>query len=94
MKSIDWKIVVRYGLIGSIVALYFSMVGMVELFSERQLIGKTLNLGHLLLFGGVAAAGLLAARSQKTDKPLVHGLAGLAAGLGKERDQTWRAGAL
>ncbi len=61
-KSFDWKTSARYGLIGSAIMLYFSMIGMVEVFSARNLVGSLLNMGHLLLYGGAVAAGLLIVR--------------------------------
>ncbi len=81
MKAIDWKISIRNGLIGGLVALYFSMIGMVEAFSGRNLIGDFFNMGHLLLFGGVLAAGILTARAHKEASLAVNALSSLVAGL-------------
>lgn len=77
----NWKKSIRYGLLGGVSALYFSMIGMVELFSGRNLIGTSLNMGHLLLYGGILAAGLLAARDHKHGKVIEHAILGLLAGL-------------
>lgn len=80
--KIDWNKTLRFGLLGSLAALYFSMIGMVELFSNRDLIGDFLNLGHLLLFGGMAGASLLAVRAQDESINFVsRAMVGLAAGV-------------
>ena len=47
-----WRDWVKFGLIGSVVTLYFGMVGMLELFDERVLITPLLSLGDVLLFSG------------------------------------------
>lgn len=60
--NFDWKTSARNGLLGSVIMLYFSMIGMVEVFSARNLIGDLLNMGHLLLYGGAIAAALLTVR--------------------------------
>jgi branched-chain amino acid transport system permease protein len=61
-KTFNWRNAANYGLIGSVVMLYFSMIGMVEVFSTRDLIGDFLNMGHLLLFGGAIGVMLFAAK--------------------------------
>ncbi|MDA1330702.1 MAG: leucine/isoleucine/valine transporter permease subunit, partial [Chloroflexi bacterium] len=57
MQKFQFKSIVRHGLLGSVIALYFSVIGMVEAFGSRDLIGEYLNLGHLLLFGGIIWSG-------------------------------------
>lgn len=64
----DWRTPIKYGLIGSVVMLYFSMIGMVEVFSARNIIGTFLNMGHLLLYGGAFAAGVMAMQHVKREK--------------------------
>ncbi len=68
LKTINWQTVTRYGLLGSIVAFYFSVIGMVETFAQRNIISTWLSLGHLLLVAGAVGAGYLSAREHK-DKP-------------------------
>lgn len=80
IKNIDWHETLRFGFFGSIAALYFSMIGMVETFSGRDLIGDFLNLGHLLLYGGIAAAGLLATQAHKEAGLVTKAIAGVIAG--------------
>ena len=76
----DWKAILRFGFFGGIAALYFSMIGMVELFSGRDLIGDFLNLGHLLLYGGMIGAGLLVAGAHKESNLATKAIAGLIVG--------------
>ena len=49
-KTVDWRYVIRMGLIAGVVALYVSAIGMVVLFSERSIIAEVLNLGQITLF--------------------------------------------
>jgi branched-chain amino acid transport system permease protein len=57
------RIALKFGLLGSVVALYVSAIGMVEAFSERSLIGDSLSLGYVILAAGSVGAGILTARS-------------------------------
>ncbi|KAA3643224.1 MAG: leucine/isoleucine/valine transporter permease subunit [Chloroflexi bacterium] len=52
-KTYTWRDLINYGLLGSVVTLYFGMIGMLELFDERILITPFLSLGDVLLFSGV-----------------------------------------
>jgi branched-chain amino acid transport system permease protein len=78
--KMNWTVILRYGLIGGVVALYFSMIGMVEAFSLRNLVGTILNLGNILLFGGMLAAGYMAVRQHEGAPFAKKALAGLLAG--------------
>ena len=57
------RIVLKYGLIGSLIAVYVCLLGMVQVFSERPLIGDSLSLGYVILAAGPLGAGILAARA-------------------------------
>jgi hypothetical protein len=57
------RIVIKYGLIGSLIALYVSALGMVESFSLRPIVGDFLSLGYVILAGGPIGAGILTARA-------------------------------
>lgn len=59
------NIMFRFGVTGSIVALYLAAVGMVETFLPRLLIGTTVTLGHIFLFVGALVAGMFSARALK-----------------------------
>ncbi|HNB52337.1 MAG TPA: hypothetical protein PK530_10360 [Anaerolineales bacterium] len=77
----NWKTVLQYGLIGGIVTLYVSAVGMVETFSTRNLIGTFFSLGDVMLMLGAFGAGIIIHRKyahEPTQKILT---AGLVAGL-------------
>jgi len=56
------RIMLKFGLIGSIVAVYVSAIGMVEVFSERALIGDSFSLGYVILAAGPLGAGIFTAR--------------------------------
>ena len=48
-RRVDWKTVIQLGLLGGIVALLVSLVGMVTTFGEKDVIGGLLSQGHTLL---------------------------------------------
>jgi branched-chain amino acid transport system permease protein len=83
--TFNWRPFVRLGLLGGVVALYVSAIGMVETFSGRNLIGGFLNLGYVLLFAGALMAGYLTSKeTHAADNRLTlaaAGLAGVFAGL-------------
>jgi branched-chain amino acid transport system permease protein len=61
-KRKAWQKILRFGLLGGVVGFYFCIIGMVETFSLRNLIGDFLSLGDVLLAGGALGAGYLTAR--------------------------------
>ena len=75
------RIVLKFGLIGSIVAVYVSAIGMVEAFSERALIGDSFSLGYVILAAGPVGAGILAARALR-DRLSRRSAAGASFGAG------------
>ncbi len=76
----NWRTIVRNGLIGGVIALYLSVIGMVEAFDARNLVGTLFSTGDILLIAGPFAAGLLTARSFREEKPWIVLLFGLAGG--------------
>ena len=56
-KTVDWRYLIRVGLIAGTVALYTSVIGMVVLFSDRSLISGVLNLGQVALFTATLLVG-------------------------------------
>ncbi|MBP6016400.1 MAG: hypothetical protein KA586_06740 [Candidatus Promineofilum sp.] len=50
MTGMNWRHVIRTGLLMSLIVLLMSVIGMVETFDKRDLIGGYLTLGQLLLF--------------------------------------------
>jgi len=76
-KQNTLKILLKSGLLSGVIALSVSMIGMVGLFSQRDMIAGVLTLGQLLLFASPAAfAYLEAVKISKDDwrKGLLAGL--------------------
>ena len=76
---------VKTGLIFGVIAIFICFVGMVEVFSKRDVIEKTLTLGQFVLLATMVSAGIVASRrtSILLDKnELISNLsAGIVAGL-------------
>lgn len=84
MKEINpfqWKTVLQYGLIGGLVTLYVSAVGMVETFSTRNLIGTFFSLGDVMIILGALGAGFLVRRKYAQEPGNKILMAGVVAGL-------------
>jgi len=66
--AVDWRRVVRIGLLGGVVALYVCLVGMVEVFQPRALVTGIITLGQTtMVLVGVGAA-YLTIRGQSMDR--------------------------
>jgi branched-chain amino acid transport system permease protein len=63
---------VRAGLIGGVAVIYLALVGMVEKFEVRHLVGDSLNLGKLMLALPPLLAGYLATRPRVQGGQLVR----------------------
>ena len=76
-QDLNWKLLIRAGLIAGIVTLYTGLVGMLVAFSERQIIREVITLGQILLVAASLAVGFLTARRLakpgSTLMPLVSG---------------------
>jgi len=70
-KQPTWKIVLRFGLLGGIVAFYLSAIGMTEAFSQRYLIGDRFSMGHVFITMGALGAGIMTARTVKKEKTAI-----------------------
>jgi len=70
-RTTTWQIILRSGLLGGVIATYMCLIGIVETFSERLLIGSFLSLGQVMLVFGMVIAGVLAARQLKGKKTYV-----------------------
>ncbi|MCK5430136.1 MAG: hypothetical protein KAI94_11725, partial [Anaerolineales bacterium] len=46
----DFRIPLRYGLLAGVVSLSVSVIGMVELFGQRDLVAGVITLGQVILF--------------------------------------------
>lgn len=64
-RSPTWQVILRSGLLGGVISAYLCLVGLVEAFSQRFLIGSFLTLGEVLLVIGMVIAGVLTARDLK-----------------------------
>jgi branched-chain amino acid transport system permease protein len=80
-RTPTWQIILRSGLLGGGIAAYLCVIGMVETFAQRSLIGTYLSLGQVLLVFGMVTAGLLAARELRDKKTYVSWGSSLLSGL-------------
>ena len=80
-RTPTWQIILRSGLLGGVIATYMCLIGIVETFSERLLIGSFLSLGEVMLVFGMVIAGVLAARQLKGKKTYVSLGGSLLSGL-------------
>jgi len=74
------KEVVKLGLIAGLISVSLSVIGMVELFSKRELIAGVLSLGQVFLFAPPIAMGFLAAQKSQNEKNSVVLLSGMVTG--------------
>lgn len=77
----NWRESVQLGLIAGVIALSLSLIGMVETFGGRDIIGGVVSLGQILLFGAIAGAGYLSARQNPNARAGVNLLGGLVVSL-------------
>lgn len=77
----NFKVIQKFALYGGIVAFYLVAIGIVEVFSTRNLIGKFLSLGHIFLLLGPLGVGILVARELKEKEVNSIYLAGFITGL-------------
>ena len=82
--SFGWRDALRIGFFGGVVGLFFALVGMIEAFGERDVIGGVISLGQLLPIMASLGAGYYAAQqttpAQRLRVVLHAGLAGLVTG--------------
>ena len=77
-----WRLPLQYGAIAGAAILYVALVGMVEMFRARSIIGGVLTLDQLLLYLPPIVAGLLVGRHPLGPQSVVERiLAGLVIGL-------------
>jgi branched-chain amino acid transport system permease protein len=63
------KQAIRIGLIGGVVAVLLSLIGMIEAFSQRDIIGDVISMGHTLLFLIAVFIGYLTAKRTPLREP-------------------------
>src|SRR5690606_15856551 len=79
--QLNWRFLIRAGLIAGAATLYVSAIGMLESFSGREVIRETVTLGQLMLVAASAAAGYFAAnRLSDTRNPIAQLASGLLVG--------------
>ncbi len=81
-KSVfEWREALRIGLLAGVVAVFLALVGMVEAFSKRDIIGGVLSMGHTLFLSTSLLAGYLVMRRLRSGARLQAVLSGALAGL-------------
>jgi branched-chain amino acid transport system permease protein len=77
---VNWADAVRIGLLGAVIVVYMSLVGMVALFGARSVVVGIISLGHMLLVLVALGAGVLSARRALNAGVLQAVLAGAVTG--------------
>ncbi len=70
----SWQDIIKYGVIGGIVALYVVLIGMVVTFKERYIIAETVNLGQIALFSPTFILAYFAANNARKLKSLIYAI--------------------
>jgi branched-chain amino acid transport system permease protein len=83
-ENFAWS-AIRIGLLGSAISLFLILVGMVEIFSKRDVVEKVITLGQFILLATAVCMGFIASRRTSSlfeqNRPLANLTAGLLAGL-------------
>ncbi len=76
---------IKTGLLGGAIAIFICLIGMVEIFSKRDVIEKTITLGQFVLLATSVVAGFVSSRRTSTlleqNKAVPNLTSGLVAGL-------------
>jgi len=75
------KEALKIGLIGGVIEILLSLIGMVEAFAQRQIVSQVISMGHSLLLLTVIFMGYMAAQRGSPDKGVAPFARGLLAGL-------------
>lgn len=67
MKKIDWRYVLRLGLIAGVVVAYVSAIGVLVTFNSRSIVAGVLTLGQLILYIAPLWAGYLVGKKVLAD---------------------------
>jgi branched-chain amino acid transport system permease protein len=82
-NSFIWT-AIRSGLLGGVIAIFLCLIGMVEVFSKRDVIEHIITLGDFILLAAAVTSGFIAARASSDPlvpkKPVQNLIAGLLAG--------------
>src|SRR4030042_517409 len=79
--GIGWQRGINTGLIGGIVLVLVSLIGMVEAFAQRDIVAEVVSMGHTLLGVGVLFFAFLAAKRATAPRPIPILVNGLLAGI-------------
>jgi len=77
----NWAEALQLGVIAAVVALSLCLIGMVETFDDRDIIGGVLSLGQILLFGPAVLAGYVSAQRNRHASLWAKLLGGLVIGV-------------
>lgn len=69
--QIDWRYILRTGFLAGFLTFFVAIIGMIETFTEREIIADVLTLGQLLIFVTPLVAGYISARRFGLDAPMV-----------------------
>jgi len=79
--SFNWLGAIQIGLIGGVVALLVSLIGMVEEFSQRDIISGVITMGQTLIVIAILMAGYFAASRAAGEAATMRAISGALAGL-------------
>jgi branched-chain amino acid transport system permease protein len=77
----NFRTLLQYGILGSVVAFYLAVIGIVQTFAQRNMIGTFLSLGHVFLIIGAIGAGTLSAKALKSIGTREATVGGIIAGM-------------
>ena len=78
--SLQGRELIKWGLIIGVVSLSVSVIGLVESFAERDIIGNVLSLGHIFIFIATLGGAYLLVQQQATPRTTTTLLRGLILG--------------
>ncbi|MBI3362966.1 MAG: hypothetical protein HY023_17835 [Chloroflexi bacterium] len=81
MAKSNWLGAIRLGLIGGVIAVLVALVGMVEVFGERDIVAGVISMGQTLLVLTVLLVGYITASRTAGSQRLVGVASGALAGL-------------
>lgn len=80
MQSSNWFLAFQMGLIGGVAAILLSLVGMVEEFAKRDIVGGIIEMGQTLLLMVLLTTGYFAARRSASSRSFLKLIEGALAG--------------
>lgn len=80
--SVDWRHIIRWGLLAGVITVFIAAIGMLESFDEREVVDGVFSLGELMLYAPTMLSAYYLADEARKRMPLagVPGV-GLAVGL-------------